>query len=183
MKPAKKEEWAMRVVDRMLRFYDRIFSDVAEDLDKYFLTEGWQLKATLESTKPMTPTLFWPKEDKIKARAKFVGGLLGHTVAHYEALCSQEIWSYICRTLNALADYFEDISGERTDDRLRDNENPFLEELPAFRSALGCCFRIAAHQTQGEQIQFFEGYAKALRAGSITINIKGVRESTRTAAY
>jgi hypothetical protein len=75
MKTAKQDEWAMRVVDRMLRFYDRIFADVAEDLDKHFLTEGWQLKATLESTKPITPTLFWPKEDKIASSAKSMGEL------------------------------------------------------------------------------------------------------------
>ena len=173
----------MRIVDRMLLFYNRFFSEIAEDLDRHYLTHGWQLKATLESAKPFTPTLFWPKEGKIKARAKFIGGLLGHSIAHYEALCAPELWSHYCQTLNAIFDHGEEISGASPDFRFTEDENPFLEELSAFRSALACCLRIAAHQDMDEQIHFFEGYTKALRSQSITAEGKGVKESTRTGAY
>jgi hypothetical protein len=43
--------------------------------------------------------------------------------------------------------------------------------------------RYPSRQSKAEQIQFFDGYTKALRRGSITSMARGVGETTRTEAY
>ena len=177
-----KTDWPMQIVDRMDRFYDEFFGELSHAIDEHYLKDGWQFNATLQAIKPVTSTLHWPKLGKIKARARFIGGLLGHSVAHYEALCQPKTWSIISRSFNVLLEFEARLSGTNIDP-VEADENPFLDELPAFQSALGCCVKIASRQSRDEQVQFFEGYAKALRKGSLTLDGRPVGESTRTTAF
>lgn len=179
----RQSEWLMRIVNRMDRFYAKFFGDLSDEIDKHFLADGWQLNASLESIKPMTSTVHWPKSGKVNARARMIGGLLGHSVAHYEALCHPKTWAFVADSINVLIDFAARVPGSIKEDHISPNENPFLDELPAFQSALGFCIRLASKQSREEQIQFFEGYSKALRRGSLTIEARPVGETTRTTAF
>ena len=177
------DEWALKIIDRMDRFYTRFFGELAEVIDRNFLADGWQLRATMESVKAFTPTIIWPKKDKFVARAKFLGGLLGHSVAHYEAFSSHETWACVCRAFNSVIEIGEGISGEASTERFEEDENPFVDNHRRFLSAVEYCHRLVVRQGGIEQVVFFEAYSKALRKGSITRDAKCVGGSTRTRAY
>ncbi len=177
------DEWTMRIVDRMDRFYTRFFGELAELIDKNFLADGWQLRATMESVKAFTSTIIWPKSDKFVARAKFLGGLLGHSVAHYEAFSSHETWACVCRAFNSVIEIGERISGEASAERFDEHENPFVDERRRFLSAVEYCHRLVVRQGGIEQVVFFEAYSKALRKGSITHDARCVGGSSRIQAY
>lgn len=173
--------WCVRVVDRMDRFYTKLFGEAGDEIERNLLREGWQTLATMESIKPMYSTLQWPKDGKFHARAKFVGGLLGHSVAHYEALCKPRVWAVICDGLNKLNEIA--VLAGSTVETFDVDENPFEEAEPRFQSAIAGAMRYPAKQSVFEQANFFEGYTKALRRGALNIHAKGVAESLRTPAY
>lgn len=182
MSAEAENDWCMRVVDRMDRFFTKLFGDLGDEIERNFLREGWQTLATLEGVKPMFSTLHWPKTGMLHARARFVGGLLGHTVAHYEAMCDPRIWDLVCRGINKLTDLKfteDDVAFEP----LGPDDNPFVEAELQFHSAMATAMRYPSRQPKTEQVNFFEGYTRALRRGSITIDLRGVGESTRTPAY
>lgn len=174
-------DWCMRVVDRLDRFYSKLFGEFGDDCERNLLREGWQRLATLESIKPMFSTLQWPKDDRTNARAKFIGGLLGHSVAHYETICDPRVWRVCCNALNRLAEIVPLFGSEF--EPLSVDENPYVEAEPQFNSAIAGAMRYPAKQSRIEQAIFFEGYTKALRRGSINMNARGVAETTRTSAY
>lgn len=171
----------MRVVDRMDRFYTKFFGELGDAIEEHYLKEGFQFLATVESIKPIFSSLHWPKDGKLNAKAKFVGGLLGHTVAHYNAMCHPRVWQLVCNGFNKLGELMLD----KPDvfERLKADENPYIEALPKFNSAMASAMRYPSRQSPAEQIQFYEGYTKALRKGSLTLNARGSGETTRTTAY
>jgi hypothetical protein len=178
-----QKDWAMRVVDRMDRFYTRMFGEISEIMDQYLFEDGWQIKATIEGVKGFTPTLHWPKAHLPQARAKFVGGLLGHSVSHFETLCQPKSWVFFCDAFNTIFDLSERLSGEATEERFDHDENLFALEHRRFLTASSSSLRIAGQQCVAEQKAFFEGYTKALKKGSITIDLKGKGGTLRTQAY
>ncbi len=171
----------MRVVNRMDRFYSKLVGELGDTLEEKYLEKGWQELATIEGIKPMFWTMQWPKNQKDYAKARFIGGVLGHSVAHYEAMCDPRLWRKVCDGLNTLFELLvvkpDDFEG------LDPEENPFVEALPQFNCAVASAMRYPLRQPSGEQVMFFEGYAKALRGGSITLDGKGVGGSTRSSAY
>ncbi len=181
MNEIPEQNWCMLVVDRLDCFYSKLFGEIEDGFEEKLLEEGWQLRATIEAIKPMYSTLHWPKEGKIHARAKLVGGLLGHSMAHYHALCDQKVWDYICDIFEKLCSLINlDLKDE---EKIKKDENPFLDAKSKFDSAVVSAMRHALRQSVGEQAMFFEGYTKALRRGAITKDVKGVAETTRTPAY
>jgi hypothetical protein len=175
------QDWTMRVILRMERFYENFFGELGDAIEERVLQEGWQRLATIEGIKPLTSTLHWPKKGKVNARAKFIGGLVGHTVSHHHAMCQPKLWGLVCEAFNQLGAIL--LGGLDESDRLEADENPFVDATPQFNAAITGVMRIASRQSLPEQTLFFEGYSKALRRGSVTVNAKGVGETTRTSAY
>lgn len=175
------QDWTISITVPMERFYDKFFGDLGNAIEEQMLQEGWQRLAAIEGIKPITSTLHWPKKGLPVARAKFVGGLMGHAVSHHQAMCSPKLWGLVCDSLNTLAAI---LLGENAEwEHLEADENPFVNATPQFNAATTSVMRIASRQSVIDQTHFFEGYAKALRRGSVTINAKGVGETTRTSAY
>jgi len=181
MSEPKEQEWTMRVVDRIDRFYSRFFGEVGDAIEKKLLQDGWPTLATMQGIKSIMPTVHWPKDGKFYPNAKCIGGLLGHTVAHYEKMCDPRVWKIVCDGFNNLCDLLLDPQGDG--ERMAEDENPFVEALPQFRSAIASAMRYPSRQSVREQRLFFEGYTKALGKGSLTMTARGVGETTRTTAY
>lgn len=174
----------MRAIDTMDRFYSRLSGEIGEAVDKHLLANGWQINATIEAVRPICPTVAWVDAKNPNKRARIVGALIGHSVAHHRALCAPRIWGTVCKGMNAVIDLFPLLEGEKPiEERFSEDENPFIESSRSLDLAVSRSMRFVVSQPPLVQIQFFEAYTKALRKGSVTIDGSGVAESTRTSAY
>jgi hypothetical protein len=97
-------------------------------------------------------------------------------------MCEPQAWAFITHNLNAFSEVCAKLYGSTDTDRLSEDENPFWDKRNAFLSAVGHSLRIASRQSRLEQATFFEAYAKALRKGSLNIDLKPVAATTRTPA-
>jgi len=181
MTAPQEQAWTRRVVVRIDRFYSNFFGELGDAIEEHYLKEGFQFLASMESIKPFFSTLYWPKDGQLNATAKFIGGLLGHTVAHYDMMCHPKVWQFVCKGFNQLGELMLEKPGAF--ERLKENKNPFVNALPKFNSVMASVMRYPSRQSIAEQIQFYEGYTKALRRGSLTLNARGSGETTRTTAY
>jgi len=188
----ERKKWGLLVINRMERFYTKLYGQEFDALLNPLLEDGWQLKATMESVKPIASTVQWNSIKKPNAMARYLGGTIGHSVSHYRALCKKGVWESLCNRWNPCWEaIFEELpeTKEGEDDRhLEDglwshDKNPFKDSYSKFQTALNCTLKHASAQTEPEQIQFFEAYAKALRKGSLTAEGYGVAPSPRTSAY
>jgi len=176
------EDWAMEVVGLMDRFYTDLFGECGDKIERHLLGEGWQMNATLESVKPMFPTVRWSADKNPNTRARLVGALVGHSVAHYQALCDADAWDFVCKGFNALMTAFS--SEDHPDlEPLSADDNFFTLNRLVFEETLERALGLAARQPRLLQGQFFKAYVNSLCIGSITPDIRPIRESTRTRAY
>jgi hypothetical protein len=176
-----EKDWVARIGDWLDAFSDKVLGPDANRIADEMLEDGWQRQTTLEAFKPMSPTLEWPKKgEEIEDRARFIGGLVGHAVAHQNAMCEPSIWKLVGDAQQILQPT-EKVSNCGDGDGAYDN--PFLRRMPSFRAMLAKVMRSVSRQSATDQIQFFRGYTKALEKGALTAQAKGVEETTRTSAY
>jgi hypothetical protein len=187
-------DWTILVVRRMERFYTAFYGNVMNDAAEVFLEDGWQLRATMETVRPIASTVQWPKDGKLNAKARSLGGVLGHSVAHYHTLCDSTTWRAICERWNTAIELIlakllpsEDGVGELgvklEEARLDPDKSPFAAERTEFNKAIACVLRHVAGRSTAEQLHFFEGYTKALRRGSLDTQGNPKGGTTRTPAF
>lgn len=174
----------MEVADLMDQYYTDIFGDSAEDLERHYLADGWQTLASMHSTKSFFSTIQWVSSGKEIARAKFVGGALGHAVSHHRTMCNDRIWRTCCKALNALSQ----VQAEHGIDykspvMMSADRNDFLSTTPQFNHAVGRAMELASKQAKLPQAIFFEAYAKALRKGTVDEHARGTGQTSRSNAY